>query len=112
MSEPLKLLVTGCNGRMGKAIISCSENHDSLHVEEKIDIGDCLESTLEKCAAVIDFSFHTFTSQLIAECVRQKKPAVIGTTGHTDEEIEAINNATKSIPVVMSVRCIRRNTIT
>ncbi len=102
MSEPLKLLVTGCNGRMGKAIISCSENHDSLHVEEKIDIGDCLESTLERCAAVIDFSFHTFTSQLIAECVRQKKPAVIGTTGHTDEEIEIINNATKTIPIVMS----------
>ncbi|MCH2061288.1 MAG: 4-hydroxy-tetrahydrodipicolinate reductase [Verrucomicrobiales bacterium] len=102
MTQPLKVLVTGCNGRMGKAVIDCSESHDAIEVAKKIDVGDCVASALEKCDSVIDFSFHTFTCQLIEDCVKQNKPAVIGTTGHTDEEIQAINEAAESIPLVMS----------
>ena len=102
MSQSLKILVTGCNGRMGQAVIACSNNHESIEVASQIDINDCLDSALENCDAVIDFSFHAFTTQLVSACCKQGKPAVIGTTGHTEEEITVIKEASSKIPIVMS----------
>lgn len=102
MSQPLKILVTGCNGRMGQAVIACSEKLEPIEVAAQIDVEDSLESSLEKCDTVIDFSFHSFTTQLVNACSKQGKSAVIGTTGHSDEEAESIHAASESIPIVMS----------
>ena len=48
---------------------------------------------------IIDFTFHTGTPALLDFAVSRKIPTVIATTGHTPEELEAIQAAAKEIPV-------------
>lgn len=100
MSE-IKLLVTGCKGRMGQAVISAAAAQ-GVAVGAGIDVNDSLSEALEKCDCVIDFSSHLFTEELVSEALRQKKSLVIGTTGHTDDELALIREAAKTIPVVFA----------
>ncbi len=102
MAIPVKILVTGCKGRMGQAVIACSDSHEPIQVVAQIDLDDCLEAALEGCDAVIDFSFHSFTCELVTECVKQGKAIVIGTTGHSEQEVATIQEAASIIPIVMS----------
>jgi 4-hydroxy-tetrahydrodipicolinate reductase len=96
-----KLLVTGCKGRMGQAVIDAADAQGVM-VGAGIDVGDSLPTSLDLCDCVIDFTSHHFTTELLAECLKQKKSLVIGTTGHTNEELAAIKDASKSIPIVFA----------
>jgi len=96
-----KLLVTGCKGRMGQAVIDAADAQGVM-VGAGIDVGDSLPTSLDLCDCVIDFSSHHFTTELLAEALKQKKGLVIGTTGHTNEELAAIKEASKSIPIVFA----------
>lgn len=98
----MKLLVTGCLGRMGQAVINCAEADPEVSVGATIDADDSLEAVIGDCDSVIDFSFHTFTLDLLAGCEAQSKPVVIGTTGHSEEELTAIRAAANRLPVVFA----------
>ena len=98
----IKVLVTGCKGRMGQAVIAAVEAHPAAEPGAAIDIGGSLPDALAKCDTVIDFSSHHFTAELLAECARQKKSVVIGTTGHSGEELALIRDTAKTIPIVFA----------
>jgi len=100
--KPLRLLVNGSKGRMGQTIIACAKADPAVTLSGAIDVGDDLSAAIALCDAVIDFSHHTATAHLAAECVANRKFLVIGTTGHTDEEIGKIRAASASIPVVFA----------
>ena len=97
MSEPLKILVTGCRGRMGEAVARCAGLDAEVTVSGKIDAGDDLQAALEGCDAVVDFSHHTFTRDLVTACRDQGKLLVIGTTG-LSAETEAFIRETSQSP--------------
>lgn len=97
----LKLLITGSKGRMGQAIIRAAEAQN-VTVASTVDVGDALIPALEKADSVIDFSSHLFTDELLSECLKQKKSLVIGTTGHTNEELAHIREASKTLPIVFA----------
>ncbi len=96
----IQLLVTGCKGRMGLAVIEAADQEPNVAVVAKIDLGDSLEEAIGGCNAVIDFTTHTFSSQLIAACVKTGANLIMGTTGHTDAELAEIREASQTIPVV------------
>ena len=48
---------------------------------------------------LIDFSNHEAVREILDYCTEKKLPAVIATTGHTEEEKELIKEASKVIPV-------------
>lgn len=98
----MKILVTGSKGRMGQAVAACCEADPDVEVGAQIDVGDSLPDAMEKCDAVIDFSFHAFTEELLAACVEQQKLLVIGTTGHSDETIAKVAEKAKDLPLVMA----------
>ncbi|HYF34757.1 MAG TPA: 4-hydroxy-tetrahydrodipicolinate reductase [Prosthecobacter sp.] len=100
MSEP-KILVTGCKGRMGQAVISAA-GAQGVTVGSKIDLGDSLPEGLTHADCVIDFTSHHFTDELLAACLRLKKSMVIGTTGHTTEELARIREASATLPIVFA----------
>ena len=100
MSE-VNILVTGCKGRMGQAVISAAEAQ-GVGVGACIDMGDSLPEALAKCDTVIDFTSHHFSDELLAECLAQGKSMVIGTTGHTDEQLAAIRSASEKLPIVFA----------
>jgi 4-hydroxy-tetrahydrodipicolinate reductase len=39
---------------------------------------------------------------LLGECLKQKKSLVIGTTGHTNDQLAAIREASKTLPIVFA----------
>jgi 4-hydroxy-tetrahydrodipicolinate reductase len=57
-----------------------------------IDIGE----------AVIDFSHHSVTVPVAEACRDNGKILVIGTTGHTDDELAQIRAVSEKIPVVLA----------
>lgn len=96
-----KLLITGSKGRMGQAIIRAAEAQN-VTVASTVDVGDALSPALAKADIVIDFSSHTFCDELLGECLKQGKSLVIGTTGHTNEELAHIREAAKALPIVFA----------
>ena len=100
MNEPLKLLLIGAKGRMGRAISSCAPNQNAILVGA-CDVGDDPQAYIENCDALIDFSFHETTQSIAELAVKHKKALVIGTTGHGAESKAAIvQTVLDKIPVV------------
>jgi 4-hydroxy-tetrahydrodipicolinate reductase len=87
---------------MGQAVIRAVEADSTSEVGAMIDMGDSLEAALAKSDVVIDFTSHHFSNELVATCVKHGKPLVMGTTGHTNEEREAIRAASARLPIVLA----------
>ena len=98
----VKILVTGYKGRMGQAVIAATEASGGSVVGASIDVGDSLSEALANSDIVIDFTSHHFTAELIEACLAQGKGMVIGTTGHTDDELALIREASKTLPIVFA----------
>ena len=64
----------------------------SLDTVTNIDGADC----------IVDFSHHEATPALLEYAVAKNVPVVLATTGHTDDEIKLIYEASKKIPVFYS----------
>lgn len=101
LMSALTLLVTGSKGRMGQAIIRAAESQHVI-VGASIDLGDALPEALAQCDTVIDFTSHHFCDELLGECLKQNKSMIIGTTGHTNEQLAAIREAAKTLPIVFA----------
>ncbi len=101
MTNELSLLVTGCKGRMGQAVLRAAEEQN-VPVGAAIDAGDSLTDALAKCDTVIDFTNHHFTDELVAASLERGARLVIGTTGHTDAELANIRAASARLPVVFA----------
>lgn len=96
----LKVTVTGRSGRMGHAVQDAVRASSKAVNYTSHDSGEPLGPALEGSGAVIDFTLPVFTEELLAAAVEKKVPLVIGTTGHTDAQRQAIAEAAKSIPIV------------
>jgi 4-hydroxy-tetrahydrodipicolinate reductase len=55
---------------------------------------------MKLASCVIDFTVHRFSVAVVEAALRNGKALVMGTTGHTDEELAVIHAASKSIPIV------------
>lgn len=99
MSETLPVMICGSKGRMGQTLLGLAASENATVAAEK-DQGDCLTEGLDACKAVIDFSFHSATVELVEACAERDIPIVIGTTGHTEEEKARILACTDRIPIV------------
>lgn len=95
----LKILLNGSKGRMGQAIMAES-SEQNVEIIGAVDTGDNASEYIQNCDAVIEFSIHSATLPIVQLAARHKKPVVIGTTGHTEEEKEQIKALTSEIPMV------------
>lgn len=96
----LKVLLNGARGRMGQAISRIAEAHDAV-ITAACDEGDDPAVHIGDCDVVIDFSFHEVTAGIATLAAEAGVPLVIGTTGHSTDEREAILRAIDGkIPVV------------
>lgn len=101
----MRAIICGANGAMGKLI-------DGLLGEEtvgrvSIDGMNGVPKTFEELGeiqadVVIDFSHHTAVGEVLAYAEKIGAAAVIGTTGHTEEEKALVYAAGKKIPVFFS----------
>ena len=98
----MRAVVCGANGAMGKLI--CGILGDEVVGKVSIDGENGTPKTfagLGKVEAdvVIDFSHHTAVHDVLAYAEEIGAAAVIGTTGHTNDEKAAISAAAEKIPV-------------
>src|SRR2546423_4929801 len=98
----LRIIITGAKGRMGQAIASCAARTKDFEIAGQIDQGDELKAVLPKGDVVIDFSSHSATPGIAQLCATNKKPLVIGTTGHSETELSAITASKSKVPIVLS----------
>ena len=103
----MKVIVNGVDGAMGTIlakIISESEDMELVAGITPTGAGDFLSPDEYQGPAdmVIDFSHHEGTVPLMDYCVKRNLPAVVCTTGQTEEEMEYIRKASESIPVFKS----------
>lgn len=98
----IKLIIAGCKGRMGQALLDCASRLPALEITGRIDLGDDIRPLISNCDVLVDFTFHTATADFATLCAQQGKALVIGTTGHTPEEQARIRAAARTIPIVWS----------
>ena len=96
--EVVKLCVNGCRGAV--CVGGVDPNCDG---SEKLPVFKSFEdvSGLD-IDCVIDFSHHSATPALLDLSVKENLPVILCTTGHTEEELEIIRNASKEIPVFLA----------
>ena len=95
-----KVIINGSKGRMGQALLNCGEANPDIDIAAGIDVGDSLADVIAGSDAVIEFSFHEITRSVAELCAEHKKALVIGTTGHTAEDKQAILKLQSEIPIV------------
>ncbi len=105
----MKIIVNGACGRMGKELVEAVQRgyKGSLlgaAVDVQLPIVDApaytkLEDVTEDCDVLIDFSHHSATATVVNFAMLHGIPAVIATTGQTEEEREQILEASRHIPV-------------
>lgn len=108
----VNILLNGINGRMGKAIENLSENYKDLKIicgvdnnnnkTSKIPIYTNIDDVKEDVDVIIDFSHPNSLDKILNYSIKNKIGIVICTTGHTENQIEQIKNASKQIPIFMS----------
>jgi 4-hydroxy-tetrahydrodipicolinate reductase len=101
VKTPVRVLLLGAKGRMGQAIAAAAKTTD-VEITAGLDLGDDLTKHIGAGDVVIDFSNPSATEALCRACRDSEKPAVIGTTGHSQAERDLIEEMAKLVPVVFS----------
>ena len=106
-----KIILSGCTGHMGRTIRDCVAQRDHCEIVAGFGMGehDCpfpvyTDPMLckEHGNVIIDFSHPTLLSPLLQFACKNKIPAVICTTGLSDEQVEHIHIASQTIPIFFS----------
>lgn len=108
----VKVIMHGCNGRMGQMITSLIAEDQTIEIVAGIDINDCISNTypvfasIEDCDVeadvVIDFASVQVIDKLLDTCVAKNLPVVVCTTGLSEAQIQKVLDTSKKIPVLRS----------
>ena len=109
----MKILICGVGGRMGREVAKLAldgmrgavpvAGFDVLPVDTReFPTYTDWNTVTEVPDCIIDFSHHAGTEALLAYATAKKLPVVLATTGHTEEETEAIRRASEVIPIFHS----------
>lgn len=96
----MNIAVVGC-GKMGRMIEAVCARREDVQIAGFVGQGGCASlDELEEMDAALDFSHPDNLNGLLESAARRKIPLVIGTTGFSDAQGEAIREAGRSIPIV------------
>lgn len=104
-----KIILSGCNGKMGRVISACATQRDDIEIVAGVDINtystfgypvyEKFEEITEKADVIIDFSHPSVLDNLLAFAKEKKLPVVLATTGFSSSQTETIKAASKEIPL-------------
>ncbi len=106
----MKILLSGIKGFMGKEVVKlCNAGVRDGVIAAGVDINadgtegvPCVKTFAEAPVdvdCIIDFSHFSLTEDLLKFAVKNHLPLVLATTGQTQEQKEAIRQASKEIPL-------------
>src|SRR6266478_1544632 len=98
----VRVLLVGAAGRMGKTVVDLASADPEIDIVAQCDLGDPIEPAMKNCDAAIDFSHAGAIDEICRAASRHNKPLVIGTTGHSQEQRQTIEQAARSVPIVFA----------
>ena len=108
----VKILITGANGKMGHAVAAAVSGREDAVICGGIDLNtaqygdfpiyDSFSKVEAKPDVIIDFSNPALLDALLEYCLTNGVPAVLATTGYSEEQIAKIRKAAEQIPVFFS----------
>ena len=112
MKKMIRAIMHGCNGHMGQVITGLAAEDAELEIVAGIDLSDHIKNTypvfssLEDCDAeadvIIDFCSAKAIDGLLGYMVKRNLPAVICTTGLSEEQVRKVREASGSVAVLKS----------
>lgn len=107
-----KIIISGCNGHMGRAVAALCAGEDGVEVAAGFDIlgqpsgSFPVFSSPALCDvpadAVIDFSDPAALEGLLAFGVSRRIPLVLATTGYDQRQLDQIAQAARAVPIFRS----------
>jgi len=107
-----RIILSGCNGKMGQTITSIIEEDENLVIVAGVSIdGQVLNyypvyKSIKECKEdadiLLDFSNESLIYDILKFGEEKNMPLVIATTGFSDEQVQLIENTAKKIPVFRS----------
>lgn len=111
----IRVAVAGCQGKMGKALLSAIKKADDLTltaltvspsatptpIDGITPVVD-LASVISHFDILIDFTVPAATMAHLALCLSHRKAMVIGTTGLTEQQKAEIQRASQDLPIVLA----------
>ena len=103
-----EIILNGCNGKMGNAVINCVDAYDDCKIVAGVDINTKVNhnfpvfdniNKVDKADVIIDFSHPSCLSSILEYAVSTKTPVVIATTGLSVADVENIKAASKVVPI-------------
>ena len=103
MSAAIRIGVAGASGRMGRAAAEAVEAHESAALTARFGRPGATEADLAGCDVIVDFTTGAASAALAMRAAANGGPAlVIGSTGFSAAEEEAIRVASTRIAIVKS----------
>lgn len=108
----VKVLIHGCNGRMGQMITGLIKEDEQVEVAAGVDAFTGISNTYPvfenihscdvKADVVIDFSNAAAVEGVLDYCVENQVPVVLCTTGLSEEQLEKIREVSDKVAVLKS----------
>jgi 4-hydroxy-tetrahydrodipicolinate reductase len=107
-----KIILNGCNGKMGQVITRLVNDDSECEIVAGFDINDSIENSYPvysnpdeftgEADVIIDFSHPSVLTNMINYCKKRNLPIIIATTGFSAEQKEEMKEAAKEIPIFFS----------
>ena len=108
----VKMIMHGCNGRMGQMITGIVEKDPDIEIVAGVDINDVqlngypvfktLADVNVDADVVVDFGAVAAIDSMLAWCEETKTPCVVCTTGLSEEQVAAVEKTSKSVAMLRS----------
>ncbi len=108
----VRIIMHGCNGKMGQIISTICKDDDQVEIVAGIDVVDNKDngypvfSDISKCDVdadvIIDFSVSTVIDNLLDFSEAKKIPVVLCTTGLSPEQLNKMSKASENVAVLKS----------
>lgn len=108
----IKVIMHGCNGKMGKNIANLIQEDKDVILAAGVDAYDegknpfPVFSDIKDCDVaadvIIDFSAAPAVDGLLDYCVEKQIPCVLCTTGLSEEQLDKVKEASKKVAVLRS----------
>lgn len=107
-----KVIMHGCNGKMGQVITGLCKEDDNVEIVAGIDISNHIEneypvfSNINECNVeadvIIDFASVKAIDALLSYSVEKQIPVVLCTTGLSEEQNQAVVEASEKVAILKS----------
>lgn len=108
----IKVLLNGCNGKMGQVINNLIEQNSNFELVCGVDLKQevsCsfpvysnINDVTEKVDVIIDFSIPEASLKLLDFACKKQVPVVIATTGFSEDQMNEIKKTSQKIPIFQS----------